>query len=202
MKPYKAPGLDRLTMDLWKLPKVRKFLRDLCIETFEGHTPEEWGITGIVPIPKKGNLTICTNYRGIRLAQTAEKVYNWTILNRSRPVINNLLRSSQNGFCPARSTTSHILALKRIVEEVQNHKNEAANVFIDFKKAFDSIDRKRMLKVLLAYGIPHQIVNAIKVMYENTSALVMTPEEDRIILHRHQSPPGRSFGSILTCNLP
>ena len=48
--------------------------------------------------------------------------------------------------------------------------------FIDFKKAFDSIDRKKMLKILSSYGIPPEIVAAIKVMYENTSALVITPE--------------------------
>ena len=44
MKPGKAPGLDGLTLDLWKLPRVRTFLRGFCIQTFEGHRPDEWGI--------------------------------------------------------------------------------------------------------------------------------------------------------------
>jgi len=51
MKPGKAPGLDGLTLDLWKLARVRTFLRDFCIQTFEGHRPDEWGIPGIVPVP-------------------------------------------------------------------------------------------------------------------------------------------------------
>ena len=176
MKPGKAPGLDGLTLDLWKLPKVRKVLRSFCIQTFEGQRPDEWGVSGIVPVPKKGNLSICDNYRGISLTQVAAKIYNRMILNRIRPVIDKLLRSGQNGFRQSRSTAAHILALRRIAEEVLNHKKEAVMVFIDFKKAFDSIDRNKMFQILLAYGIPPQIVEAIKVMYLNTSALVMTPE--------------------------
>ena len=176
MKSDKAPGLDGLTLDVWKLQKSQKYLKQFCIKTFNGVRPDEWGLSGIVPVPKKGDLTRCTNYRGISLTQIASKVYNRLILNRIRPSIDSLLRSSQNGFRPGRSTTSHLLALRRIIEELQNHKKEAVITFIDFKKAFDSIDRKKMLKILSSYGIPPELVAAIKVMYENTSALVITPE--------------------------
>ena len=78
---------------------------------------------------------------------------------------------NQNGFRPDRSTTSHILAFRRIVEELNNHNKEAVIVFIDFKKAFDSIDRNVMFKILEAYGILQEIVDAIKIMYTNTSAI-------------------------------
>ena len=69
-----------------------------------------------------------------------------------------------------------MLALRRIVEELKNHKKEAVISFIDFRKAFDSITRSRMFLILEAYGIPPQVVNAIQIMYENTSATVLTPE--------------------------
>ena len=166
-----------------------------------GQRPDEWGVSGIVPVPKKGNLTICDNYRGISLTQIAAKIYNRMILNRIRPVKDNLLRPGQNGFRQSRSTTSHILALRRIVEEVLNHKKEAVLIFIDFKKAFDSIDRNKMFQILLAYGIPPQIVEAIKVMYINT-AVVITPEGNRYFLHRHQGSSRRSTGSFPFYHLP
>ena len=76
MKPVKASTLDGLTLDPWKLPRVRTFLQDFCIHRFEDHRPDEWGISGIVPVPKKGNLTIRDNYRGISLTQIAANVYN------------------------------------------------------------------------------------------------------------------------------
>ena len=75
------------------------------------------------------------------------------------------------------------MALRRIVEEVLSRKKESVIVLIDFKKAFDSIVRTKMLRILLAYGIPHQMVEAIKVKDENTSALVI----NRPVPHRHWS---------------
>ena len=53
---------------------------------------------------------------------------------------------------------------------------EAVITFIDFCKAFDSINRDRMIEILAAYGIPTNVVNAIHVMYKDTSAVVITPE--------------------------
>ena len=178
MKPNKAPGLDGLTLEVWKLEKTQKYLRRFCNETFNGVRTNEWGISVILSVPKKGELTCCTNYRGISLSQIASKIDNRLILNRIRPIIDRLLRPSQNGFRPGRSISSHLLALRRIIEKLRNYKKEAVITFIDFKKAFDSIDRSKMLKILAAYGISSEIVNAIRVMYENTSAFVVTHESN------------------------
>ena len=48
--------------------------------------------------------------------------------------------------------------------------------FVDFRKAFGSIDRKCMFKILLTYGIPPKLVDAIKIVYENNLATVWTQE--------------------------
>jgi hypothetical protein len=148
-------------------------------KTNRGLAPiKEWGLSGITPIPKKGDLTITDNYRGISLTQVASKIYNRCLLNRIRPVIDAVLRPNQNGFRQGRSTSSHLLALRRIVEELKNHDMEAVLTFIDFRKAFDSVDRVKMFQILEAYGIPADVVAAIRVMYENTSAVVLTPERE------------------------
>ena len=88
-----------------------------------------------------------------------------------------MLRPNQNGFRQGRSTTSHILALRRIVEELKNHDMEAVLTFIDFRKAFDSVDHVKMFLILEAYGVPPDVAAAIRVMYEETSAVVITPED-------------------------
>ena len=176
MKNGKAPGLGGIPPEVWKLPKIRKILRSFCNETYHGNRPDEWGISAITPIPKKGNLKLTDNYRGISLTQVAAKVYNQLLLHRIRPTIDEVLSPNQNGFRTDRSTAAHILALRRLVEELKNHQKEAVLLFIDFKKAFDSIDRNVMFKILEAYGIPPEIVEAIRIMYTNTSAIVITPE--------------------------
>ena len=87
MNPNEAPGLDGIKLDAWKLNKTQKYLKQFCIDTFNEVRLDEWGISGIVPVPKKGDLTQCTNYRGISLIQIASKVHNHLILNRIRPSI-------------------------------------------------------------------------------------------------------------------
>ena len=48
--------------------------------------------------------------------------------------------------------------------------------FIDFKKAFDTIHREKLMNILKAYGIPNQIVQAIHIMYTDTTAKVLSPD--------------------------
>ena len=100
------------------------------------------------------------------------------ILNQIRPSIDKVLRPNQNGFRENRSTSSHLLALRRLIEEIRNHNQDAVLVFIDFKKAFDSIIRDKMFKILEAYGIPSETVNAIRESYKDTSCIVSTADGD------------------------
>ena len=70
----------------------------------------------------------------------------------------------------------HILALRRLTERIKSNNLPAIITFIDFRKAFDTIHRGKMLKILKAYGIPDLIVEAIGKMYENTRAKVISPD--------------------------
>ena len=83
------------------------------------------------------------------------------LLNRIRDHVDPLLRFNQNGFRQGRGTVGQILALRRLLEGVQARKLPAVLTFVDFRKAFDSIHRVKMCKILSSYGIPEEIVSAI-----------------------------------------
>ena len=100
------------------------------------------------------------------------------LLHCIRPHIEPLLRINQIGFRPNLGTVSQILTLRRLIESIKEKKLPAVLTFVDFRKAFDSIHREKMLQILLAYGIPLLIVNAIGVMYKNTTTRVKCPEVD------------------------
>ena len=171
----KALCPDNIPVIIWKDPVFHQLLRDICNFIFQNHiSPSIWLKSQIIPIPKKGDLTIPTNYRGISLLPIAAKIYNKLILNRLRPKLEPILRKNQNGFRPGRSTLSQILTLRRIIEEITFCNKTAALIFVDFSKAFDSIHRDQMFEILQLYGIPLPIIDAIKVLYTNTSSSVLT----------------------------
>ena len=121
---------------------------------------------------------INTNYRGTTLTSIGAKLFSRMVLNRIRPFVDPILRWNQNGFRQQRSTISQILALRRIIEGMKTKNLPLAVVFIDYSKAFDSIHRERMFQILHAYGIPAVIIDAIKAIYTDSSALVISTDGD------------------------
>ena len=173
----KSPGLDNIPPSVWKLPSLHDDLLTFCNKALiDGNIPKAWTTTSIIPIPKKGDLTNPNNYRGISLAPVAAKIFNKLLLNRIYPHIDPLLRPNQNGFRRGRSTLPQILALRRIIEECKIGNRSAAIVFVDFSKAFDSINRAAMFHILSLYGIPPAIIRAIKLLYESSFSRVQTAD--------------------------
>ena len=108
------------------------------------------------------------------MSPLASKIYKSMLLNRITPRLDPILRRNQNGFRKGRSTTPQILASKRIIEELKISKQKASLVFVDFSKAFDSVNRKAVLQILLNYGILEETVQAIAIMYNNPSSYVQS----------------------------
>ena len=94
--------------------------------------------------PKKSDLEIAKNYRGITLTSIVAKIYNALIRSHIEPNIEKILRKNQNGFWRNRSTTSQILTIRRILEGFRAKYLEATLLLVDFSKAFDSIRRGKM----------------------------------------------------------
>ena len=175
LKSSKSPGLDNIPPAVWKLPDLHQYLLGFCNAALvNGSIPEAWKTASIIPIPKKGDLSKPGNYRGISLAPVAAKVYNKLLLNRIYPFVDPLLRPNQNGFRKGRSTLPQILAIRRILEECKIGNKSAAIIFVDFSKAFDSINREALFHILSLYGIPSPIVQAIKLLYDSSFSRVQT----------------------------
>lgn len=179
----KAAGLDEIPGEVWKIGALKEELLKVCNDAFSGDKPDVWGLNGIIPVPKKGDLSNPQNYRGISLSSIAAKVYNKLILQRVRPHIDPLLRKNQNGFREGRSTVSQILALRRIIEGIKSKNLTAVLTFVDFKKAFDSVDRAKLIIILASYGIPQKLIDAIAVMYANTRAKVLSSDGETTIFN-------------------
>ena len=103
-------------------------------------------------------------------------LFNRLLLTRLQPVLDPYLRFEQNGFRPHRGTAAQILALRRVIEEARTRQSDLIVVFVDFRKAFDSVARGALPLVLRAYNVAQHLVSAIMAMYQNTRAAVATPD--------------------------
>ena len=132
----------------------------------------------IHPPPKKDDLRLAKNYRGITLTSIAVKIYNALLVSRIEPKIKNILRKNQNGFRRNRSTTSQILTIRRFLEGVRAKNRDATILFVDFTNSFNSIHTGKMEQILIAYGLPKETVAAIMMLYRNTKVKVRSPDGD------------------------
>ena len=89
----------------------------------------------------------------------AAKVFNRVILNRIYDEISLHLRPFQAGFRRGKSCTEQIHIIRRILEQYHQKNIPTFMTFIDFKKAFYSINRDTIWKILRHYGEPEKIVN-------------------------------------------
>jgi sorting nexin-29 len=84
----------------------------------------------------------CNNYRGISLLQTTNKILSNILLSRLIPYAEEVMGDHQCGFRRNRSTTDHIFWMRQILEKNWEHNEAVHQLFIDFKKAYDSVTRK------------------------------------------------------------
>ena len=166
IKEGKNYGEDEIPPEVIKRYTIDDLILYFCNQALLNYQkPNYWSILNLIPVPKSGDLCLTANYGGISLSSIVAKTYNRTLLNRIRPHLDDKLRPNQCGFREKRSTTEQILALRRIIEGIEDKNLSAVVTFIDFKKAFDTIHQGKMIKILKAYGIPDIMVHAIEDTY-------------------------------------
>jgi exonuclease III len=171
MHSYKAPGPDGIPVAAYKT-LVLKHLLPIMNAVLSGESPPpEWLVANVVAIPKKGDLTEASNYRGISLMSTAAKLYNRVLLRRLQCLDKHLL-PNQCGFREGRGTVEQILAARLLIDRCRSRKSTSTIVFVDFSKAFDSINRDALRQILLLYGVAAPLVNAIMALYQGTTSRV------------------------------
>jgi hypothetical protein len=176
MRSKSAPGEDGITAEMLKaagqpmLHHLTMMVREIWCQKF---FPSRWKTAVLIPIYKKGDKTVCKNYRGISLIDVAYKTVEAIILARIRPATEQFLRENQGGFRPGRSTADQIFALRQIIELRKEFKRPLFATFVDFKAAFDSVDRSRMYEILrTSLGLPVKIVELIREMYCGSTNVV------------------------------
>ena len=116
----------------------------------------QWDTNYLTPIHKKDDIKDTDNYRGIALGSSFAKLFSLILLKRLKNYIetNKLISPNQIGFMKGSRTSEHIFLLQTIIEKVtKKNKGKLYTAFIDFKKAYDTIDRGTLFERLKVLGI-------------------------------------------------
>ena len=175
LKLNKSPGTDEITAEMLQAggESLKRRIHELCDRAWkEGTIPEEWGRSILVPIPKKGDLSECSNYRTISLINHTGKVLLTVLLNRLKHHMHPYLAEEQAGFRKDRSTIHQILSLRLVAEKAKRNGKKIYNCFIDFQKAFDTVEHKVIWAVLRSFGVENKLVTLLEKIYGQSQSAV------------------------------
>jgi len=98
---------------------------------------EEWKESINVRIYKKGDTTVCSNYRGISLLSVTYRALSNILLSRLTPYAKEITGAHHSEFRRNRSATEHIFCIRQKLEKKWEYNEVVYQLFIDFKKTYD-----------------------------------------------------------------
>ena len=136
---------------------------EICRQVWEtGDCEEEWLSNRLKLVPKKGDLKILDNWRGIMLIESPSKILSAIMANRiQEQILEPEGLEEQNGFMRQRGCCDGIFTVKMALQKRHEHGLSTWAVFIDLVKAFDSVPREGLFSVLEKFGIPPKMLRLI-----------------------------------------
>ena len=175
LKRNKAAGPDGILVEyikafgetyegiLWKIMK-----EIFCRQVY----PSEWNSNFLKPIYKKGDNEDPGNFRGLAIGSALAKLFSMILLNRLVKHISEekLISPNQIGFMMGARTSDHTFLLQTLIEKVvKKNKKKLFAAFIDYSKAYDTVDRDKLFERLKSIGINGIFLKNLIAMYENPS---------------------------------
>ena len=178
----RSPGPDGICIEMFKSMQndILPFLNALFNQIYDsGVLPEDWCKNIICPLHKSGLQTNPENYRGISLINSISKIFTGILTSRLQNWAeeNGVVDESQAGFRKGYSTTDNIFSLQALVQKYLCHsKGRFYCIFIDFRRAFDSIAHNKLWDSLQRKGINEdsKFIKIFQSMYSQLKSCVKT----------------------------
>lgn len=170
----KAPGGDSIPAEIYKERMIALFekLHDLFELIWDqGDMPQDLKDASLVHLYKKGNRQAYNNHRGIFLLSIAGKTLAQVLLNRLiKHLEDGLLPESQLGFRKNRSTIDMVFAARQLQEKCQEQNSDLYSNHVDLTKAFDTVSREGLWRIMAKYGCPTKLFTIIRQLRDGTQA--------------------------------
>ena len=176
----KAPGLDGLPYEFYLRfwPVVGLELAGMLQEAFGGG-----GEAALPPPLTQGRITLLykgkgadrespASYRPITLLNTDYKLAARAIASRIGPLLNQVVDATQTGFLPKRWAGDNVLAHLEEISYLEDTHQPGVQVFLDFEKAFDRLDRAWIERCMAAVGFGPGAQRWVHILHSGTTARV------------------------------
>ena len=173
----KAPGSDAIPAENYKAggPPVAEKLTVIShyVEK-RSHPSRIQGCNNYPPIQKERKPQVCDNHRGISLLSIAGKILARVLLNRLNEHLerSRLLPESLCGFRKNRGTIDMIFTARQLQEKCQEQNVDLYMTFVDLTKAFDTVSREGLWKIMAKFGCPAKFIAMVRQFHDGMLARV------------------------------
>ena len=128
----------------------------------------EWCDALLVPVLKKGVLSVCDNWRGISLLDVMGKLFARVLNDRLQAVVENSVADSQCGFRAGRGCVDMVFCVRQLVKNTIEHYSKIFLLFVDLCKAYDSVPIEALWCALQLrkYGVPDCFVDLVRSFHD------------------------------------
>ncbi|KAL9959711.1 hypothetical protein ACROYT_G033060 [Oculina patagonica] len=177
MNPDKTPGTDGFPAEFYKVfwKDIAPFLISALNYAFDSgclSVSQRRGVIKLIP-KKDAELYFIKNWRPITLLNTDYKIAAKSIANRIKRVLPNLINHDQTGFLKGRFIGENIRLIDCIIQYATEKNIPGLLLFIDFEKAFDSLEWSFIYDTLRTFGFGASLTNWVKTLYNNTESCVL-----------------------------
>ena len=177
LRTGKAPGHDDIPAELIKETGEEGVcvMHKLCNLIWrDKNWPKDWTRSVFLPLPKKGDTRDCKNNRTISLISHASKILLYIIVERMKQYLSREIPPEQAGFVEGRGTRDQIANIRIIMEKAMEFNFPVYMCFIDYSKAFDTVQHQKLWTTLVSMGFPKHVIELLRTLYDHQESTVRT----------------------------
>ena len=166
----KAMGCDGISPMLLKhcaIPLLQPLHHLFTLSLIQSYLPSQWRSHLIKPILKSGPIHLVENYRPISLLCIVSKVLEKIVHKKLVDYVLNSISDSQFGFLHDRSSLQQLLIFFKLLTNRVSNKSQVDVIYLDFKKAFDSVSHNKLLQKVWAFGITGNVWHWLRAYLTN-----------------------------------
>uniref|UniRef100_A0A669D202 Reverse transcriptase domain-containing protein n=1 Tax=Oreochromis niloticus TaxID=8128 RepID=A0A669D202_ORENI len=176
LKANKSPGTDGLTAEFYKSFSylLAPFLLQVFTESIENNTLPPTltqGLLTLIPKPNK-DLLFIDNWRPISLLNNDYKIMALILANRIKEVLDTIIDETQSGFMRNRHISNNIRLVLDLLDYSDLVPDNSFILFLDFYKAFDTIEHQFIFHSLEKFGFGEFFCKAVKTLYTNGNSSI------------------------------